>query len=688
MAKNWLSRMGVVDRWRAVARHPVAALGVLLGLVLALGIGAVAQISAAEPPDSGDAASALELFDDDAVAPPGAPESAQDIEAKRRFSVVAGRKYPTRVYFGDTHTHTANSGDAFIGGDRLTPEKAYRFARGEEVVSSSGVPAKLARPLDFLVIADHVEGLGVMMQAYEGNLALVVDPVAARWNRALRAGGTDAIAATEEIVSAQANRSMPPVFRNQNVIAPVMRSVWHDYIATADRFNEPGRFTALIGFEWTSSPGGDNLHRNVVFRDGKERAGQMLPFSTWQSNNPERLWDWMEQYEKRTGGRVLAIPHNANLSNGRMFELADFSGKPISRDYAERRSRWEVLQEVMQTKGSSETHPALSPNDEFANFGIRGWDNGNLSLEGKPATEAMRPYMYLRWGLLQGLQLERQLSVNPFRFGFIGGTDVHNSLSAVSEDNFYGKYVHQEPRPNRWSAVSRQGLGFTRYNWNYEAAGYAAVWATENTREALWDAMMRREVYATSGTRMTVRLFGGWNFEAADASSRQLADAGYAKGVPMGGSLPPPPNGAKKPPSFLVAAMKDALGGNLDRIQIVKGWVDGGGKLQERVYDVVWGDAATRKPGKDGRLPPVGDTVDVTRATWTNSIGDPELAGVWKDPDFDPAVGAYYYLRVLEIPTPRWTAYDASRFKERMSAEVPMTQQERAWSSPIWYTPR
>jgi hypothetical protein len=440
----------------------------------------------------------------------------------------------------------------------------------------------------------------------------------------------------------------------------------------------------MIGYEWTSVPKGNNLHRNILFRDAKDKADQVFPFSAWNSEDPEKLWAWMEQYEKKTGGKVLAIAHNANLSNGRMFELVDFAGKPLSKDYAERRARWEALQEIVQTKGASETHPLASPSDEFANFGTAGWEYGNLTLTDKPLSKEMMPTNYTRGGLLRGLEQEAKLGVNPFKFGVVGSTDVHNSLTAIDEDNFFGKMPIQEPSPDRWEHVSKEGFGKTRYTWHYMAAGYAAVWATENTREAIWDAMKRRETYGTSGTRMTVRFFGGYDYSADDARSRYVAEAGYAKGVPMGGDLVAAPAG--KAPTFLVAALKDSVGANLDRVQIVKGWVDAAGQAQEKIYDVAW--AGDRKPGADGKLPPVGDTVDVERATWANTIGATELATVWTDPDFQPSQRAFYYARVIEIPTPRWTAYDQVRFGVKMSPEVPMKHQERAWTSPIWYTPK
>jgi hypothetical protein len=601
------------------------------------------------------------------------------------YSPYAGREFPTQVFFGDTHHHTANSGDAFMNGDRLSPEDAYRFARGEEVVSSTGVRVKLSRPMDFLVISDHAEGLGSMFEVYKENTVMMKDETLARWSNMMHAGGNEAATAMNEVISAQAQNTMPAPLTDPELALPLMKTVWEAYTQTAEEFNDPGRFTAMIGYEWTSVPGGNNLHRNVLFRDNKDKADQILPFSAWQSEDPEKLWEFLAGYEEKTGGRALAIPHNGNLSNGRMFEEVDFAGNPLTLDYAERRARWEPLQEVIQTKGNSETHPTLSPNDEFADFGIAGWEYGNLTMEDEPESSEMRPHMYLRGGLMNGLALERELGANPFKFGMIGGTDIHNSLTAIEEDNFFGKHVIQEPRPGRWEHVSKQGFGKTRYTWHYTAAGYAAVWATDNTREALWDAMERKEVYATSGTRMTVRFFGGWDFEPEDAETRYIAKEGYSKGVPMGGEMPAP-NGANSP-TFLVAAMMDPMSGSLDRVQIIKGWLDADGKTHEKIYDVAWGDADRRQPGANGKLPAVGDTVDVARATWTNTIGDPDLAVVWQDPDFDPTEPAFYYVRVIEIPTPRWTAYDALRFGVEMSPEVPMKHQERAWTSPIWYTP-
>jgi len=597
---------------------------------------------------------------------------------KPGYSPYAGRNFPTRPYFGDTHLHTAISLDAGAVGAKVGPETAYRFARGEEVTTSTGQQAKLSRPLDFLVVSDHAEAFGSMVEIVKSNPTMLADPQVKQWHDMIQQGGDTAVNATWEIIGALAANKLPKAMTDHAFI----RSVWEPYIRTADRFNEPGKFTAFIGYEWTSTPDGDNLHRNVIFRDGADKAVQTLPFSATDSENVEDLWKMLAAYEEKTGGRALAIPHNPNVSGGRMFALADFAGNPLTRKYAETRARWEPVVEVTQQKGDSESHRFLSPNDEFASY--EPWDKMNLNGT-KLHKDAYFPSEYARAALKNGLKLEEQLGVNPFKFGMIGSTDAHTGISAVEEENFFSKAPPYEPSADRTNHVFTKHGDKKVMSWELAASGYAAVWATENTREALWDAMKRKEVYATTGPRMIVRFFGGWDFEPKDAHSRLPAAIGYGKGVPMGGDLREAPTG--KSPTFLVAALKDPIGANLDRIQIVKGWVDEKGEVQEKIYDVVWGDADKRKPGADGKLPAVGSTVDVANALWTSTIGDPELITVWKDPAFDAKQRAFYYARVIEIPTPRWTAYDARHYKAKMPKEVPMTTQERAYTSPIWYAP-
>ena len=595
------------------------------------------------------------------------------------YSPYAGKHYPERPYFGDEHVHTAWSADAGMSGATLTPEDAVRFARGEEVVSTTGQPVKLGRPLDWVVISDHSDGMGVIAEIRAGNPELMSDPTQKRWHDMMLAGGDEATKAMLELIQSQANGTLPASIRDPKFA----KSIWEKNTAIMEKYNEPGRFTAFIGYEWTSNAGsGDNLHRNVVYRDGKDKADQVLPFTTFQSENPEDLWKWMDAWEKKTGGKLLAIPHNGNLSNGRMFELRTFLGDPLTKEWAEQRQRWEPLFEVIQMKGQSESHPSLSPTDEFA-AGYELWDRGNLTLE--PKKPGMIQYEYLREALKNGLVEEELLGVNPFKYGMAAGTDTHNGLTADEEENFYCKFVSCEPRAERWSENAVKFGDRVVKGWEITAAGRTAVWATANTRADLWDAMKRRETYATSGTNVVVRFFGGFDFTPADTKTRSPAIAGYSKGVPMGGDLKSAPPG--KAPTFLVAALRDPLGGNLDRIQIVKGWLDKRGKAQEKIYDVVWSDPDIRTKGANGKPRPVGNTVDLANATWTNTIGAPELIAVWKDPSFDRAQKAFYYARVIEIPTPRWTAYDAAYFKVKMGKEVPMITQERAWTSPIWYTP-
>ena len=602
--------------------------------------------------------------------------------AKPLFSPYAGRTYPTRPYFGDTHLHTAASFDAGVFGARISPRDAYRFARGEEIMASSGQPARLSRPLDFLVVADHSDNMGFFPDFYAGKPELLADPQGRKWYDMIQQGkgGQAAI----EIITAFSQGTLPSALVYSPGTRP-FRNAWQDTIAAAEQYNDPGHFTAFIGYEWTSNTGGNNLHRNVIFRDNGDRASQVEPYTTMKplgSDNPVDLWAWMAAYEKSTGGSVLAIPHNGNLSNGRMFPMVEAFGKPLDRVYAETRAKWERLYETTQTKGTGEAHPSLSPNDEFADFEI--WDKGNLDLT-VAKDKAMLQYEYTRAGLKNGLKLEQTLGVNPYKFGLVGSSDAHTGLAAMEEENFFGKTTPQEPSPERIrnTFINSPKTGLKIMDWEVSASGWAAVWANDNTREALWDAMERRETYATTGTRMIVRFFGGWGFVDTDCLTRNPAAIGYEKGVPMGGDLARASAGQSA--SFLVAALRDPIGANLDRIQIVKGWLNAKGELEEKVYDVAW--SGDRKPGPNGKLPAVGDTVDVANATWTNTIGAPELIAVWKDPAFNAAERAFYYARVIEIPTPRWTAYDAKRFGTTPLPGTKMTITERAYTSPIWYTP-
>ena len=604
--------------------------------------------------------------------------------SKPPYSPYAGRSFPTRPFFGDTHLHTSFSMDAGAFGARLTPRDAYQFARGEEVIASSGQPVKLSRPLDFLVVADHSDNMGFFPDLFAGKPEILADPTGRKWYDMLQSGkGAEAAI---EIIMSFSHGTFPKPLMYFPGTRPY-RNAWQETIKAAEDFNEPGRFTAFIGYEWTSNTGGNNLHRNIIFRDSGDKASQVEPFTVYPpmgSDNPEDLWKWMAAYEQKTGGSVLAIAHNGNLSNGLMFPTIETFGKTIDREYVETRAKWERLYEATQTKGDGEAHPFLSPNDEFADF--ETWDKGNL--DGSVAkTKKMLEFEYARSGLKNGLMLEEKFGTNPFKFGLIGSSDAHTGLAALEEENFFGKTTPQEPSPERMTKAffDNPKTGVKVMDWEVAAAGYAGVWATENTREALWDAMERKETYATTGPRMLVRFFGGFDFKPADAHNRMPANIGYTKGVPMGGDLRDAPQG--KSPAFLVAALKDPIGANLDRIQIIKGWLSKDGAPQEKVYDVIWGDADKRRPGSDGKLPPVGSTVDLENATWTNTIGDPELITVWTDPDFDPSVRAFYYARVLEIPTPRWTAYDAKRFGVIPPPDTRMVLQERAYTSPIWYNP-
>ena len=596
---------------------------------------------------------------------------------KKEFSPYANRAFPTKVYFGDTHLHTALSLDAGTFGNRLGMDDAYRFCRGEEIVSSGGLRARLGRPLDFVVIADHSDGMGWFSMLVEGDPLLMNKEEGRRWHKAINEGGQPAVDAALEMINLFSQGKIPWPTNDP----ALMRPVWDSVVESAEKYNDPGKFTAFIGYEWTSLVKGNNLHRVVIYRDNGDKASRVLPYTLEDSANPEDLWKALANYEEKTGGRVLAIPHNGNLSNGLMFDVETLSGGPLTREYAAQRQRWEPLFETTQIKGDGEAHPLLSPDDEFADY--ETWDLGNLDMS-QAKTRDMLPGDYLRSGLKRGIEFEQTLGVNPFKYGQIGSTDSHTSMPAVEEDNFFGKHSGVEPTPERAAHVTLGGENGKIFGWQMASSGYAGVWATENTRAAIWDAMKRKETYATTGPRMTVRFFGGWEFTQEDAQNRLPARTGYSKGVPMGGDLQNPPAG--KSPSFLVGALKDSVSGNLDRIQIIKGWIGQDGKAQERIYDVAVSDG--RKIDADGRCKTaVGNTVNAEKATWTNTIGDPELLAVWTDPEFDPNQRAFYYARVIEIPTPRWTAYEAVRFGIKMPDGCKMDTQERAYTSPIWYTP-
>ncbi len=568
------------------------------------------------------------------------------------------------AYFGETHVHTALSLDAYIGGTRLLPSDSYRFAKGQSVVVNGRVK-QLDRPLDFTAVSDHAEYLGEMYSAMNSDAPGFLDEnlVALRNLQSLK----DKQEWFYKYVLSNnrgADPKHPPFYQGPETT----KSGWQQTIDAAEEHNDPGNFTALIGFEWSAAPGGGNMHRNVLFRDN---IVPELPLDSYQTNVVEELWEWL-QNAKDNGSTVLAIPHNSNASKGRMFPKVDSYGDPLDMEWAIARQEWEPLIEMMQIKGNSEVHEAFWQADEFA-----GFENGN-SIQ-KNSNRYFHKYDFVREGLKMGVALEQELGVNPFKYGFIGGTDSHNGVTAdVAEDDFIGGHGPEDGTVERRRTA---GVGGWIDGPDLSIGSIAAVWAEENTRGSIWDAMKRRETFATSGPRIKVRMFGGDGLSVANQDPIAMVEEGYAKGVPMGGDLP----ALSGAPSFTVYAEKDPIGANLDRIQIIKGWTDTDGDIHEEIINVVW--SGDRTPNQDGRLPPVGNTVDLKTALYTNDIGSPVLMGSWTDDNFNPAQNAFYYSRALEIPTPRWSTYDAVRNDLPLLKEVPAVIQERAWGSPIWYTP-
>jgi Protein of unknown function (DUF3604) len=581
--------------------------------------------------------------------------------------------YPSRVYWGDTHLHTDLSMDAGAFGNRIGMDEAYKFARGDEVTSSTGLKTRLSRPLDFLVIADHSDGMGLFPAIVNKEEWVMNTTEGPRWRKFYEEGKNSEMAM--DIIKNFSQGNLSFATNDPKIMTPV----WESIVAAAEKYNDPGTFTAFIGYEWTSLISGNNLHRCVIYRDNGDKTRGHLPYTLADSPDPEDLWKNLAMYEENTGGQVLAIAHNGNLSNGMMFMEETISGDKFDKDYVDRRIRWEPLYEATQIKGDGEAHPFLSPNDEFADY--ENWDFGNLDLSAYK-TNDMLQYEYTRSALKLGLKIKNELGTNPYKFGLIGSTDSHTSLATADESNFFGKASNVEPSAERFDHIFVPSEKVNIMTWQTVASGYAAVWAQENTRASIWDAMNRKETYATTGSRMKVRFFGGWDFKAEDMDGDFVAK-GYQNGVPMGGDLK---NAGDKNPTFMLYALMDPEGGSLDRIQIVKGWANSDGTLGEKVYDVKW--SGDRKVDANVKVPSVGNSVNLEDGTWDNSIGATELQGVWTDPDFDPDLEAFYYVRVIEIPTPRWTLYDKLQYGAELSEEIPLTQTERGYTSPIWYSPK
>jgi len=580
----------------------------------------------------------------------------------------SGKPNPLKnVYFGEEHMHTRNSFDAFTIGVNQTWDQAYEYAKGKEVtLSTTGMRIKKRTPYDFVAITDHAEYYGVLKEFSNPDSPLADSDFA----KGIVLGQTDPKAGgpffKQLLASLFANEPIP------EYATPELRtSMWQSFLDTADKHNEPGKFTALYAFEWTSIPRGANMHRNVFFKD---RAAA-VPYSAFDSIHPEDLWTYLE-IQRSQGIEVFAVPHNSNVSNGWMFSENQFLGGPMTERYARRQAENEPLFEILQIKGSSDAHPALSRNDEFADFEL--WEN----LINLPIASDKSRGGFVRQGLATGMYLEKKLGANPYKMGFVAGADAHSGYQPNEEFNFHGGHGFIDDTPQK-RLNPLPGLTGD-LNAVAGSSGVTAVWAEENTREGIWNAMKSKETYGTSGTMIRLRFFGSWKYPNNLATDKNFVEKAYQGGVPMGQDLP---KKAGKAPTFAVWAQKDPESGNLDRIQIVKVWPNpNNGYPMEKIYDVAWSD--NRKPDpKTGKLPPVGNTVDVKKATYTNDIGDTQLSAVWTDPDFDAANSAAYYVRVLEIPTPRWSTYDSVRNNLPVPEGVPLTLQERAWSSPIWYTP-
>ena len=595
------------------------------------------------------------------------------VAAQQSYSPYVDRDYPNTVYWGDTHVHTYLSADAYAFRATITPDQAYRFAKGEVTRADGGEDVRIRRPLDFLMVADHAANLGVLPALIAGDpRILLTDEASKATDQLARRPSLEALfgSKTQEEYNARKNligATKAIAFNAYELDESFGREVWERVVEVAERHNDPGTFTTFAGYEYTPT----TLHRNVLFAGDPSETLKTLPFSSFDSKNPEDLWAHLTNYKETTGGDVIAIPHNSNLSRGGMFRTVTFDNKPVSQSYARIRADIEPIAEITQIKGDSETHPLISTTDAFADHETKG----RYTSPDNRTPEELTRASYVRSALQTGLDIEANVGVNPYKFGMIGSTDAHTGIASVDEDNFWGKFAASEPSKYRPANQA-----------SYASAGYAAVWATENTRKAIFSALKRREVYGTTGPRITLRFFAGWNFTDSDAHRPDIAEVGYRLGVPMGSDLIQSEGTKHKAPTFLVRATRDPQGANLDRVQIIKGRRDRDGKLLEKVYDVAW--SGHREKDVNGKLPSVGFTVDLEDASFKNSIGSPELSAAWRDPDFNATERAVYYVRVLQIPTPRWTIYDAKFYGVDIQPNTPTVIEERAYSSPVWYTPR
>lgn len=608
--------------------------------------------------------------------------------------------YPDRLLWGDTHLHTSYSFDAFLNQNlTATPDTAYRWAKGFPVVHPyNRTRVQIDTPLDFLVVSDHAELMGVIRAIHSDTDDITsvgfINAIKRRINSYFMLDAVENEAGREVFtkilpVLPQGPEGSDPVQDPSNELPlnafgdtlSTETTAWKEIVDAAERHNKPGEFTSLIGWEWSSIPVGANLHRVVFTPDGGEKSKQFVPYGSDQSQYPEDLWAWLDKTGKETGSRFIAIPHNSNISKGYMFAETTLKGEPITAEYARKRMLWEPIAEVTQIKGDSETHPLLSPEDEFADF-----ETYEFYIQQQWSKYKASKADFIRPALLRGLGLEQKVGVNPYKFGLIGSTDAHSGLASAEETNFWGKMARDSTPETKKSTPVGDNGGKSANGWNMAAQGLAAVWADDNTRDDIYSAFKRKEVYSSSGPRIALRVFAGWDFSAEDADSADFAQIGYSKGVPMGGDVVSPTDPEAKL-SLMVRATKDPKSANLDRLQVVKGWIDAGGQTHEKIFNLAWSESDSRSLDAAGNLSAVANTVNLETGKYENSVGSAEFSLTWQDPSFDASQNAFYYVRVLEIPTPRHSLLDSLALNIDPPSEAPATIQERAYSSPIWYTP-